>query len=107
MSKKASKEEVKIASKGEWAKWIAEKLDITQARAKEFLDQLAERVEFEVCKNGTAILPGICKVWRSTTNARPARVGVNPFTREKQEYPAKPAGTKIKIKPSKNLRDLK
>ena len=37
--------------------------------------------------------------------AKPKRKGINPFTKEETVFAAKPASTKIKVRPLKKLKD--
>jgi len=54
---------------------------------------------------GSFTLPGLLKITTVKVEAKPARRGINPFTKEEQDFPAKPASVKIKIRPLKKLKD--
>ncbi|WP_426702398.1 HU family DNA-binding protein [Rhodanobacter sp. Col0626] len=54
---------------------------------------------------GSFMLPGLLKISAVSVPAKPKRKGVNPFTKEEQWFAAKPASTKIKIRPLKKLKD--
>jgi nucleoid DNA-binding protein len=54
---------------------------------------------------GSFTLPGMLKISAVNVPAKPKRKGVNPFTKEEQWFAAKPASTKIKIRPLKKLKD--
>jgi nucleoid DNA-binding protein len=54
---------------------------------------------------GTFTLPGLLKISAVSVPAKPKRKGVNPFTKEEQWFAAKPASTKIKVRPLKKLKD--
>ncbi len=60
-----------------------------------------------VHKNGVGIfvLPGLLKISATKVPAKPKRKGINPFTKEEQWFAAKPATTKLKVRPLKRLRD--
>lgn len=54
---------------------------------------------------GSFTLPGLLKISAVQVAAKPRRKGVNPFTKEEQWFAAKPASTKIKVRPLKKLKD--
>jgi hypothetical protein len=54
---------------------------------------------------GTFVLPGLLKITAVKVPAKPKRKGINPFTKEEQWFAAKPATTKIKVRPLKRLKD--
>ena len=54
---------------------------------------------------GEFTLPGICKFTKQEVAAKPKRKGINPFTKEEQWFAAKPASTKLKVRPLKKLKD--
>ena len=60
-----------------------------------------------VGKNGarTFILPGLLKITVATIPAKPKRKGINPFTKQEQWFAAKPATTRVKVRPLKKLKD--
>lgn len=51
-------------------------------------------------------LPGLCKIVVQKKPAVPEREGINPFTKEKTTFKAKPARNVIKIRPLKKLKDM-
>ncbi len=54
---------------------------------------------------GSFMLPGLLKVSVISVPAKPKRKGINPFTKAEQWFAAKPATTKVKIRPLKKLKD--
>jgi len=54
---------------------------------------------------GSFTLPGLLKITAVNVPAKPKRKGVNPFTKEEQWFAAKPASTKVKVRPLKKLKD--
>ena len=54
---------------------------------------------------GSFTLPGLLKISAVSVPAKPKRKGINPFTKEEQWFAAKPATTKIKVRPLKKLKD--
>ncbi|TFY96647.1 HU family DNA-binding protein [Ramlibacter humi] len=54
---------------------------------------------------GAFVLPGLLKVTAIAVPAKKARKGINPFTKEETVFKAKPATTKLKVRPLKKLKD--
>jgi nucleoid DNA-binding protein len=54
---------------------------------------------------GAFVLPGLLKVTATAVPAKKARKGINPFTKEETIFKAKPATTKLKVRPLKKLKD--
>ena len=54
---------------------------------------------------GSFTLPGLLKITSVSVPAKPKRKGVNPFTKEEQWFAAKPATTKVTVRPLKKLKD--
>ena len=54
---------------------------------------------------GAFVLPGLLKVTATSVPAKKARKGINPFTKEETVFKAKPATTKLKVRPLKTLKD--
>ena len=54
---------------------------------------------------GRFTLPGLVKITTVNVPAKPKRKGINPFTKEEQWFAAKPATTKLKVRPLKKLKD--
>ena len=54
---------------------------------------------------GSFTLPGLLKISIVNVPAKPKRQGINPFTKQEQWFAAKPATTKVKVRPLKKLKD--
>jgi nucleoid DNA-binding protein len=54
---------------------------------------------------GSFTLPGVLKITATKVPAKPKRKGINPFTKEEVWFAAKPATTKLKVRPLKKLKD--
>ena len=65
---------------------LAERCQVTNKVARQFLDELAKTAMQETKKNGVFVLPGIGRLVKSN---RKARVGMNPATGEAIRIPAK------------------
>ena len=59
---------------------------------------------FEMKKRGVFVLPGYCKFTVKNMPAKPARKGINPFTREECIFKAKPARKVVKARPAAALK---
>ncbi len=59
----------------------------------------------ELKKNGQFVLPGFAKLIVKKKPARPARKGINPFTKEPTTFAAKPASKVVRARPVKALKD--
>lgn len=69
------------------------------------LDALTEIGHKELKKNGLFVLPGFAKFVVVKKPARPARKGINPFTKEPTTFAAKPASKAVKARPAKAIKD--
>jgi DNA-binding protein HU-beta len=72
---------------------------------KAVLDTLTEIGHRELKKNGVFVLPGFAKFIVVKKPARPARKGINPFTKEPTTFAAKPASKAVKARPIKAIKD--
>ena len=79
--------------------------DVTRKQVKTVLETLTEIGYKELKKNGVFVLPGFAKYVVVKKPARPAREGINPFTKEKQTFAAKPATKAVRARPVKALKD--
>jgi nucleoid DNA-binding protein len=79
--------------------------EITRKQVKLVVETLVEVGHRELKKNGIFVLPGFAKFTVVKKPARPAREGINPFTKEKQKFPAKPASKGVRARPVKAVKD--
>ena len=86
---------------------LAESTGLANRDIRSVLDALESAVAGSVSKKGagTFTLPGMLKITAVKVPAKPKRKGINPFTKEEQWFAAKPASTKLKIRPLKKLKD--
>ena len=100
----------KSMSKTELVGRIAEETELTKRDVNAVLESLAVQIEKSLGRRGPGVftLPGIVKIEKRNVPARKARRGVpNPFKPgELMNIPAKPASTKIKVRPLKNLKAM-
>ena len=88
----------KPLSKSEVLNAVADALgeEISRKQVKEVVETLATVGHKELKKNGVFVLHGFAKFVVVKKPARPAREGINPFTKEKQMFAAKPASKAVR-----------
>jgi DNA-binding protein HU-beta len=79
--------------------------EITRKHVKQVVETLVTIGHKELKKNGIFVLPGFAKFVVVKKPARPAREGINPFTKEKQMFAAKPASKAVRARPVKAVKD--
>jgi nucleoid DNA-binding protein len=106
-TKSKSKPSTAPLSKSGLIAHIAGDTNLSGKDVRAVLASLEDAIANSVHKKGagTFLLPGILKVSVVQVPAKPKREGINPFTKEKQTFAAKPASVKIKIRPLKKLKD--
>jgi DNA-binding protein HU-beta len=78
---------------------------VSRKHVKEIVEALVNVGHKELKKNGIFVLPGFAKFVVVKKPARPAREGINPFTKEKQMFAAKPASKAVRARPVKAVKD--
>ena len=89
---------------------VAHIADATSVAAKDIravLGALEGAIHGSLNKKGAGsfTLPGVAKFSAVNVPAKPKRKGINPFTKEETWFAAKPASTKLKVRPLKKLKD--
>ena len=86
---------------------IAEVSDVPAKDVRAVLSALEGAMHGSISKKGAGsfTLPGILKITATNVPAKPKRKGINPFTKEEVWFAAKPATTKLKVRPLKKLKD--
>ena len=79
--------------------------DIPRKHVKQVVESLVDVGHKELKKNGIFVLHGFAKFVVVKKPARPAREGINPFTKEKQKFAAKPASKGVRARPVKAVKD--
>jgi len=79
--------------------------EVSRKHVKEVVESLVDVGHKELKKNGIFVLPGFAKFVVVKKPARPARDGINPFTKEKQRFAAKPASKAVRARPVKAIKD--
>jgi DNA-binding protein HU-beta len=107
MAKPATTKKNKPISKAEILNAIADAVGeaLSRKRVKEVVETLVTVGHKELKKNGVFVLPGFAKFVVVKKPARPAREGINPFTKEKQMFAAKPASKGVRARPVKLIKD--
>ena len=78
---------------------------LSRKDVKSVLESLAAVGYKELKKTGVFLLPGFAKFVVVKRPARPARKGINPFTKEPTTFAAKPASKAVKARPIKAIKD--
>jgi DNA-binding protein HU-beta len=104
---KAKSSVKKNMSKGALLQAIAETVGeaVTKKQVKTVVEALTEVAYKELKKGGLFVLPGFAKFVVVKRPARPARKGINPFTKEPTVFAAKPASKAVKARPVKVIKD--
>ena len=95
----------KRMSKTEFVEAIATQSGLEKKQVNAVLDAINDVVYKELKAENEVVLPGLVKLTSVTKPAVPEREGINPFTKEKTMFKAKPARKVIKPRPLKALKD--
>jgi len=79
--------------------------DATRSSVNRVLDAVVAVGHRELKKTGMFVLPGFAKFVVVKRPARPARKGINPFTKEPTTFAAKPASKTVRARPVKAAKD--
>src|SRR5258708_26595300 len=108
MAKPSAAKKSKPLSKSALLQAVAEAIgeeEVSRKQVKQIVETLADVGHKELKKNGIFVLPGFAKFVVVKKPARPAREGINPFTKEKQKFAAKPASKGVRARPVKAIKD--
>src|SRR5580658_4056101 len=103
----ATTKKTKPLSKAETLKAVADAVgeEVSRKHVKQIVETLVAVGHKELKKNGFFVLHGFAKFVVVKKPARPAREGINPFTKEKQKFAAKPASKGVRARPVKAVKD--
>ena len=106
MAKAAAKK--KAPTKTEILNNIADATELPKKQVVAVLDALSDEIRRALGNRGPGMfsIPGLVKIEKKKVPAKPERKGINPFTGEETVFKAKPASTKVKVRPLKNLKDM-
>ena len=105
--KSATKAITEVMSKSALVAHLAEQTSVDKKSVAAVLASLESTILGSVAKKGAGqfMLPGLLKLQAVSVPAKPKRKGINPFTKQEVTFAAKPATTKIKVRPLKKLKD--
>jgi DNA-binding protein HU-beta len=92
-------------SKTEFVDAIANQSGVEKKQVNAVLSALTDVVYKELQAQNEVVIPGLVKLTSVTKPAVPEREGINPFTKEKTMFKAKPERKVIKPRPLKALKD--
>lgn len=84
---------------------ISESSQVAKSDVKAVIEHLATVGYKELNESGEFTVPGFAKLSVVTKAATEARKGINPFTKEPMDFPAKPASKTVKARPLKVAKD--
>ena len=86
---------------------ISEFTNVATKDVRNVLAALESTMHASVSKKGAGsfTMPGLFKITAVEVPARPARKGINPFTKEEVTFKARPKSVKVKVRPLKKLKD--
>jgi nucleoid DNA-binding protein len=107
MAKTSTNTKKKPLSKTEILQAVVDAIgeEVSRKHVKQIVETLVSVGHKELKKNGIFVLPGFAKFVVVKKPARPAREGINPFTKEKQMFAAKPASKAVRARPVKAVKD--
>merc|ERR1712195_351483 len=85
---------------------VAETLGLKPKDVKAAVEGLVAVAAAQIKKNGSFKVAGMLKLKLKVKAARPARKGVNPFTKEPCVFKARPASKTVKAYPMKKLKTM-
>ena len=97
----------KPLSKSEILNAVSEAIgeEVSKKGVKEVVEHLVAVGHRELKKSGTFVLAGFAKFVVVKKPAKPARKGINPFTKLEQTFAAKPASKAVRARPVKAIKD--
>ncbi len=97
----------KRLSKSQFVATLADKSGLTKKQAAAALRSINEMVAHQLGRSGPGeiLIPGLLKLNVVVKPATPEREGINPFTKERTIFKAKPARKVVKARPVKALKD--
>ena len=96
-----------VMSKSALVAHIAGATEVAAKDVRAVMASLEAAIHASIGKKGAGqfVLPGVLKITAVSVAAKPKRKGINPFTKEEVWFAAKPASTKLKVRPLKKLKD--
>jgi nucleoid DNA-binding protein len=87
---------------------LSEKTGVSKKDVQTLLAELLTLAERELGAQGPGefVIPDLVKFKVKQVAAQPAHVGLDPFTKQEREFPAKPASRKVRASPGSRLKKL-
>jgi nucleoid DNA-binding protein len=88
---------------------IAGATDLPKKKVAEVLEALTAEIKKSLSNRGPGVfaLPGLIKIEKKKVPARPAMKNwLNPFTKQLEDRPAKPASVKVKVRALRALKEM-
>src|SRR5271156_2867387 len=103
MAKPAASKKTKPLSKNEILNAVSDAVgaEVHRKHVKAVVEHLVAVGHKELKKNGIFVLHGLAKFVVVKKPAKPARKGINPFTKQEQVFAAKPASKAVRARPMK------
>ncbi len=97
----------KPLSKSETLKAIGHTVgqEVSPKHVKQVFEALVTLAHKELKRAGVFVMHGLAKFTVHKKPARPARKGINPFTKKEQTFAAKPASKAVRARPVKAVKD--
>ena len=96
----------KPSTKTEIFNAISEKTGLKKKEVADVFDVLTDIIKSDLASASAFNMPGLLKIKKVHKPAVPEREGINPFTKEKMMFKAKPARNIVKITALKNLKEM-
>jgi nucleoid DNA-binding protein len=98
----------KVRTKGEIYNAIAGQCGMPRKQVVSVFSGLEALLSADLSKKGPGVVqvPGLMKVMVKRMPATKAREGINPFTKEKTIFKAKPARNVVKVRPMRGLKQM-
>ena len=93
-------------TKSEIVAQITKDTDLSRKQVAAVFESLNTQIKKSLRSGGLFTLPGLLKMKVVKKPATKAREGINPFTKEKMVFKAKPASKKVRVLPLKSLKAL-
>ena len=96
----------KPSTKTEIFNQIAEDTGLKKKEITAVFDSLTGIIKSDLSSANAFTMPGLLKIKKVHKAAVPEREGVNPFTKERMMFKAKPARSVVKVTPLKSLKEM-
>ena len=91
-------------TKSEIVAQICKDAELSRKQVAAVFESLNGQIKKSLRSGGLFTLPGLLKLKVVKNPATKAREGINPFTKEKMVFKAKPASKKVRVLPLKSLK---